>query len=49
MNIEKYLERLGISREEDLTPSYELLAKLQLAHLYSVPYENIDIINGVPR
>jgi N-hydroxyarylamine O-acetyltransferase len=47
MNTKRYLERIGINRA-DLTPSCELLRELQLAHIYSVPYENIDIIDGVP-
>ena len=47
MNTKRYLERIGINRA-DLTPSPELLRELQLAHLYSVPYENIDITEGVP-
>jgi len=33
---------------EDLSPSPELLADIQAAHIYSVPYENLDIIRGVP-
>ena len=46
MDTKKYLNRIGIS--EDVSPSAEGLRALQLAHLYSVPYENLDIIDGVP-
>ncbi len=48
MDVEKYLARIGISSDIPRVPTYEFLKELQLAHLYSVPYENIDIINGVP-
>ena len=48
MDIEKYLKRIGINQKLKREISYEFLRELQLAHLYSVPYENIDIINGVP-
>ena len=48
MDVKKYLERIGIGDSVNLMPSYELLKLLQLSHLYSVPYENLDIIKGVP-
>ena len=48
MDTKRYLERIGITCEELPTPSYEWLRELQLSHIYSVPYENIDIIEGVP-
>ena len=41
MQVEKYLERIGISRREP--PSAEFLARLQEAHLRNVPYENCEI------
>lgn len=39
--VEKYLERIGIKKVDN--PSLEFLAELQLAHLYSVPFEDLDI------
>ena len=48
MNVEKYLERIGLSPKIDKTPTFDLLRKLQLSHIYSVPYENIDLVKGVP-
>ena len=46
MDAEKYLERIGL----DLEPSHtrEFLSRLQLAHVTSVPYENLDILQGRP-
>ena len=48
MNVEKYLERIGVSPSECKVADLELLKKLQLAHILSVPYENIDIIQNKP-
>lgn len=48
MDTKSYLERIGIVREVLPAPSYDWLRELQLSHIYSVPYENIDIIEGVP-
>ncbi len=47
MEINAYLERIGLSCENP-TPSLELLYKIQEAHIYSVPYENVDILRGIP-
>lgn len=44
MNIEKYIKRIGI--KEKLEPTIESLFKLQTAHLYSIPFENLDIHIG---
>ncbi|MBM7564138.1 N-hydroxyarylamine O-acetyltransferase [Paenibacillus sacheonensis] len=41
-----YLER--IAYEGPVDGSAEMLALLQQAHLLAVPYENLDILNGVP-
>lgn len=41
LSVEKYLERIGIKKV--VKPSIVLLAELQLAHLYSVPFEDLDI------
>jgi N-hydroxyarylamine O-acetyltransferase len=42
-NIGMALERIGLSRDEDLSPSVEHLQKIMLAHMMTVPYENLDI------
>ena len=46
MDVEKYFERIGLSSEPAL--SAEFLAALQLAHVTTVPYENLDILLGQP-
>lgn len=38
----EYLERIGVSGR--ITPSLDALAKLQLRHLQTVPFENFDIL-----
>ncbi|MBQ7336781.1 MAG: arylamine N-acetyltransferase [Clostridia bacterium] len=48
MDVIKYLERIGLHCDDIQAPSYDFLKRLQLAHLYSVPYENLDIISGIP-
>jgi N-hydroxyarylamine O-acetyltransferase len=44
ITIEDYLERIGITTT--ITTSYDCLALLQLQHLKSVPFENLDILSG---
>jgi N-hydroxyarylamine O-acetyltransferase len=44
MNVSKYLGRIGY--ESSCEPGFDVLAKLQLAHLRSVPFENLDIFLG---
>lgn len=44
--VERYLERIGITQKEE--PVYDYLAKLQRAHLLSIPFETHDIHNGIP-
>ncbi|MDQ7816393.1 MAG: arylamine N-acetyltransferase [Melioribacteraceae bacterium] len=41
LSVEKYLERIGIEKVEN--PSLAFLAELQIAHLYSIPFEDLDI------
>ena len=41
MNIEKYLNRLGIAKKQE--PSLEFLKTLQKVHLFNIPFENLDI------
>ena len=47
MNVKAYLERIGLS-ESDVSLTYEFLCRLQYAHVTHIPYENLDIIDGVP-
>lgn len=42
---DRYLERVGI-RLDERSPSMGLLSELQLAHLISVPFENLDVFHG---
>lgn len=44
MDIKKYLDRIGI--KEELEPTIESLFNMQTAHLYSIPFENLDIHYG---
>ncbi|MBQ3150765.1 MAG: arylamine N-acetyltransferase [Clostridia bacterium] len=44
----KYLERIGIDPCEELPLTFETLCALQFAHVTTVPYENADIVNGIP-
>ena len=44
--IEQYLSRIGIDHAE--RPSADFLARLHYAHLQNVPYENLDILAGIP-
>ena len=41
MNLEKYLERIGLTKNREL--SLEFLAVLQEKHLLSIPFEDLDI------
>ena len=45
MDVQRYLERIGM-RLEDVSYTYEFLKVLQHNHICSVPYENLDILNG---
>lgn len=47
MNAERYLSRIGL-KESSLPPTPQTLETLQRAHLYTVPYENLDILAGKP-
>ncbi|MBD2846501.1 arylamine N-acetyltransferase [Paenibacillus sp. IB182496] len=44
--IRAYLDRIGFEDEPD--GSVGDLFRLQDAHLHAVPYENLDILNGIP-
>ena len=46
MNIKKFYERVGLAANTEAEISYEFLKKLQQAALYTIPYENIDLVEG---
>ena len=48
MNIKAYFDRIGLELPEKIVPDSELLRKLQFAHCTTVPYENVDMIRGIP-
>ena len=47
MNTSLYLERIGMT-SADVSHTYEFLKALQQNHICTVPYENLDILNGKP-
>ena len=47
MRRERYLARIGMSLA-DVSHTYDFLRALQQNHITSVPYENLDILNGKP-
>ncbi len=48
MDYRKYFERIGLSPDLDIAHNEAFLSKLQYHHVISVPYENLDILNGIP-
>ena len=46
-DIDKYLQRIGVTTTVK-EPDLELLMIIHKAHYMSVPYENLDIIHGLP-
>ena len=46
MNVERYLGRIGLALSDFTRPDLDFLKKLQMAHILSVPYENVDVIFG---
>ena len=48
MDVKKYFERIGLAMPETIVPDSALLKQLHLAHCCSVPYENLDMIRGIP-
>ena len=47
MDTQAYLDRLGLS-SSDVAHTGEFLSRLQYAHVTRVPYENLDIVDGIP-
>ena len=46
--IKAYFKRIGLEMPEKIVPDSALLKDLQFAHCTTVPYENLDIIRGIP-
>ena len=46
--VKDFLSRIGQPLDTDTAPSVELLEKIHYGCVVSIPYENMDIINGVP-
>nr|MDD6336727.1 arylamine N-acetyltransferase [bacterium] len=46
LSVDAYLRRIGYTGP--LEPTIEVLNNLQYAHLHTVPYENMDIMDGTP-
>lgn len=47
--VEAYLRRIGLDDDvSSLKPDAALLRRLQYAHVTTVPYENLDILAGIP-
>lgn len=48
MDVKKYFDRIGLAVPDPIVPNSELLRKLHFAHCTTVPYENLDMIRGIP-
>ena len=48
MDVKKYFERIGLEMPEKIVPDAALLKRLHLAHCCTVPYENYDMMKGIP-
>ena len=48
MDVKKYFDRIGLALPDPVVPDSELLRKLHFAHCTTVPYENLDMIRGIP-
>ena len=48
MDVKAYFERIGLEYPETIVPDGELLRQLHLAHCCTVPYENYDMMKGIP-
>ena len=47
LDVRAYLERIGLDGS-DTSLDLEFLKKVQYAHILTVPYENLDILNDIP-
>lgn len=48
MDIKKYFKRIGLSKDTEISYTYDFLKNIQFCHVMSVPYENLDILDGKP-
>lgn len=48
MDVKKYFDRIELELPETVVADSALLKKLHLAHCCAVPYENLDMIRGIP-
>ncbi len=48
VHLDDYLQRIGITRNGLSPDKFEALKQLQLHHLLHVPFENLDVIRGIP-
>ena len=48
MDVKKYFDRIGLAMPDPIVPDSALLKKLHFAHCCAVPYENLDMIRGIP-
>ena len=48
MDVKKYFDRIGLELPNPIVHDSELLRKVHFAHCTTVPYENLDMIRGVP-
>jgi len=46
--LQKIFQRIGLIYDKSETPTFELAAKIQYAFQSHIPYENSDIIRGIP-
>ncbi len=48
VKVAAYFKRIGLEMPETIVPDSALLKQLEFAHCTTVPYENLDIIRGIP-
>lgn len=48
MNVKAYFQRIKLELPDDPQPTSELLKKIHYAHCVTVPYENYDMMRGIP-
>lgn len=48
IDIAAYLKRIKYDGPADLQPTFDTLSRLQLWHACTIPFENLDVILGVP-
>lgn len=48
VKVAAYFKRIGMEMPGTIVPDSALLKKLEFAHCTTVPYENLDIIRGIP-